>query len=251
MNKKTETDWDSPDRWYDKLVGEKGHYYHQTIIFPNLFKILGTEKIDSWLDLGCGNGVLARHLPKSVEYIGIDAAKDLLAQANLGSPKTARFFHCDAAKKLPLEKTDFSHGSFILSLQNMEDGFGAIASASKHLKSGGKLILVLNHPSFRIPRQSEWGYDEKTKIQYRRINGYMGSLKIPISMQPGKKTNFTTYSFHNPLSTYTHWLKEASLHILYIEEWSSDKKSEGGRAKAENRARLEFPLFLAIIAEKK
>jgi ubiquinone/menaquinone biosynthesis C-methylase UbiE len=250
MAKKTVTSWDSPDRWYDKLVGEKGHHYHQTIIFPNLFKILGSEKIDSWLDLGCGNGVLARHLPKTVEYIGIDAAKDLLTQAKEASPKTANFFLGDAAKKLPLEKTDFSHASFILSLQNMEDGRAAISSASKHLRSGGKIILVLNHPSFRIPRQSEWGYDEKTKTQYRRINAYMSPLKIPISMQPGKKTSFTTYSFHRPLSTYTHWLKDASLHILSIEEWCSDKKSEGGRAKSEDRARLEFPLFLALIAEK-
>jgi ubiquinone/menaquinone biosynthesis C-methylase UbiE len=251
VDKKIKTDWDSPDRWYDKLVGEKGHHYYQAVIFPKLFKLLESETIDSWLDLGCGNGVLARHLPSSVEYIGIDAAKDLLVQAERGSPKTARFIHADAAKKLPLEKMDFSHASFILSLQNMEDGSKAISLASKHLKIGGKLVLVLNHPSFRIPRQSEWGYDEKTKIQYRRVNAYMSSFKIPISMQPGKKTNFTTYSFHNPLSTYTHWLKAASLHILSIEEWCSDKKSEGSRSKAEDRARLEFPLFLALFAEKK
>jgi len=249
MRKKTETDWDSPDRWYDKLVGEKGHHYHQAVIFPQLFKLLISEKIDSWLDLGCGNGVLSRQLPKTVQYVGIDAAKDLIANAKRES--NGQFVHADVTKKLPLEKTDFSHASFILSLQNMEEGKQAILNASKHLKSGGKLFLVLNHPSFRIPRQSEWGYDEKTKIQYRRLNAYMSPLKIPIAMQPGKQTGFTTYSFHNPLSTYTHWLKEASLQILSIEEWCSDKKSEGGRAKSEDRARLEFPLFLCLVAEKK
>jgi hypothetical protein len=132
----------------------------------------------------------------------------------------------------------------------MEDGRSAIASAARHLKPKGKLILVLNHPAFRIPRQSAWGYDEKTKTQYRRINAYMKPLKIPIAMHPGKKESFTTYSFHHPLSTYTHWLEKSSFSILSIEEWCSDKKSEGGRAKAEDRARLEFPLFLALIAEK-
>jgi SAM-dependent methyltransferase len=195
--------------------------------------------------------VLARHLPKTVVYVGIDLAKDLLAQAKQNSPKTAQFLLGDATKELPLEKTDFSHASFILSLQNMENGQEAIASASKHLKKDAKLILVLNHPCFRIPRQTEWSYDEKIKMQYRRVNAYMSSLNIPIPMQPGKKTDFTTYSFHHPLSTYTHWLQDASLHILSIEEWCSDKKSEGSRAKSEDRARLEFPLFLALLAEKK
>ena len=244
------TSWDSPDRWYDNLVGEKGHYYHQSLIFPNLFKILSGEKIDSWLDLGCGNGVLSRHLPKTVEYFGVDNGKGLLAAAKDASPKSAQFFLGDVTKKIPVEKTDFSHASFILSLQNMEDGQKAIAGASKHLRADGKLILVLNHPSFRIPRQTEWGYDEKTKIQYRRINAYMSPLKIPIAMHPGKKESISTYSFHHPLSTYTHWLKEAHLQILSIEEWCSDKKSEGGRAKSEDLARLEFPLFLTLIAKK-
>ena len=248
--KKITTDWDSPDRWYDQLVGEKGHHYHQEVIFPRLFKQIDVKTIDSWLDLGCGNGVLARHLPKTVDYVGLDAAKDLLTKARQQSPKTAHFIHADVTKKLPLEKIDFSHASFILSLQNMEAGAQAIANGSTHLRKGGILILVLNHPSFRIPRQTEWGYDERTKTQYRRINGYMSPMKIPISMQPGKKTNFTTYSFHHPLSTYTEWLKAASMHILSIEEWCSDKTSVGAKAKSENRARLEFPLFLCLIAEK-
>ena len=34
------------------------------------------------------------------------------------------------------------------------------------------------------------------------------------------------------------------------EEWISDKRSMGKRAGMENRAREEFPLFLAILAKK-
>ncbi len=90
------TSWDSSDRWYDGLVGDKGHYYHQAVIFPHLFKMLGNEKIESWLDLGCGNGVLAKHLPKTVEYVGVDSAKGLL-------PKTPQFILGDATQKIPLQ----------------------------------------------------------------------------------------------------------------------------------------------------
>jgi hypothetical protein len=150
-----------------------------------------------------------------------------------------------------LQKADFDAAIFILSLQNMEHGQNAIAQASQHLKPNGKLLLVLNHPCFRIPRQSDWGYEEQAKLQYRKINSYMSAMTIPIATHPGKgKDSPTTFSFHHPLSTYTKWLQENGLSILSIEEWCSDKESEGGRARAENRARKEFPLFLAILAQK-
>jgi hypothetical protein len=35
-----------------------------------------------------------------------------------------------------------------------------------------------------------------------------------------------------------------------MEEWTSDKVSVGKAAKGENRARAEFPLFMAIRAVK-
>jgi hypothetical protein len=38
--------------------------------------------------------------------------------------------------------------------------------------------------------------------------------------------------------------------IEKIEEWVSDKKSEGGKAAMEDKARAEFPLFMAIAAKK-
>ena len=117
-----------------------------------------------------------------------------------------------------------------------------------HLQKGGRFAIVMNHPCFRIPRQSSWGFDEATKLQYRRMNGYMSPQKIPIEMHPGAQKQATTWSFHHPLSDYSKWLYEAGFSIERIEEWCSDKVSTGGNAKAENRARKEFPLFLSIIA---
>src|SRR5579872_4859138 len=55
--------WDSSENWYSSCVGEKGHYYHQTVVLPNVLRMLG--KFHSLLDLGCGQGVLARHLKES------------------------------------------------------------------------------------------------------------------------------------------------------------------------------------------
>lgn len=240
--------WDASEQWYTSCVGEKGHYYHQAVVLPNSLRLLG--KFTSLLDLGCGQGVLARHIPESVEYVGIDLSKALIASAKKMS-KQAQFFVGDATTELPIEKNDFERAAFILSLQNMERGQGAIQTAGRHVKKGGKLLIVMNHPCFRIPRQSGWGIDDQMKLQYRRINSYMSPQEIPIQTNPGKGgTSETTYSYHHPLSEYCSWLMGEKFVIGAMEEWCSDKKSEGGKAKMEDRARREIPLFLAILAIK-
>jgi ubiquinone/menaquinone biosynthesis C-methylase UbiE len=249
----TKTSWDPSEKWYGKLVGEKGHYYHQSLILPNLMRLMGIKdpKKTALLDIGCGSGVLARQLPKGIDYAGVDLSKGLLDQAKQQTPGM-KFIFADATKPLPIEKIDFDIATFILSLQNMENGKGAIEQAAKHLsKPGSKIFLILNHPAFRIPRQCEWSYDESKKLMSRQVNSYLSSLKIPIAMEPSKKEKSpTTYSFHNPLSTYITWLNESGFAITALEEWCSDKKSEGGRAKAEDRARLEIPMFMAIAATR-
>lgn len=247
----SDSSWESSKEWYADIVGEKGHYYHQSVIFPNLFRLLNLKEGDALLDIGCGQGVLARQLPKTVRYVGLDVSKSLIQEAKKKNKKEDLFFVADAEKPFPFDMSDFSAAVFLLSLQNMEHPEKALQSTASRLKEGGKLLLVLNHPCFRIPRHSSWQVDEKMKLQYRRVNTYLSPLKIPIQTHPGKGgTSPTTYSFHYPLSTLSKWIQEAGCTIALIEELCSDKKSEGKKAKMEDRARREFPLFLAILCQK-
>lgn len=240
--------WDSAESWYSGCVGEKGHYYHQAVVLPNALRLLDLNKNTSLLDLGCGQGVLARNIPKGIDYVGVDLSKKLIDEAKKTTKREATaFLTADASQSLPLEKTDFDRACFLLSLQNMENPEGAIATASRHLKAQGKLLLVLNHPCFRIPRQSGWGVDEQAKLQYRRMNGYMTPMKIPLQIHPGKGDEAgVTITYHHPLSQYMGWLQKYGFAAYALEEWCSDKVSEGGKARMENRARREIPLFLAL-----
>lgn len=246
----SETSWEGVKNWYDRIVGEKGHYFHQKIILPGVSRLLKLDGHSHLLDLGCGQGVLARHIPKEVNYLGIDISPSLIAEAKRydATPKR-RFLVSDVTKPLDL-KESFTHACMILCLQNMEDPQGALMNAAKHLAIGGKLLLVLNHPCFRIPRQSSWGDDEQNKSLYRRINRYMTSMKIPIAEKPGREDSQTTFSFHHSLSTLSGWLQKAGFAIHHLEEWCSDKMSTGANAKRENLARDEFPLFLTILSCK-
>lgn len=245
-----DTSWEKSSNWYKKIVGDDGHYFHQTIIFPKIKQLIDFSKINSVLDLACGQGIFERQIDQNKEYIGIDISRSLIKEASQKSlNRRHQFLVSDVSKDLPLKKNDFDLVIIILALQNIKNINGVIKNASKHLKKGGKFLIILNHPIFRIPRQSAWGVDSQNKIQYRRIDRYMSNLEIPISTNPGKfQKSEITWSFHNPLSKYSQLLFENGFLIEKIDEWVSEKKSTGPMAKMEDRARNEIPMFMAIVA---
>lgn len=250
MNKQ-DTSWENSAKDYHALVGTQGSYYHQRLILPHALRLLNLSASASLLELGCGQGILARNIPDSVTYFGLDASTSLIKTAkSLQQNSTKRYFKVqDVAKPFSLTKHNFSHCAIILALQNMPSFEAVIANAAAHLKSKGKLLIILNHPTFRIPKHSSWGMEPHT--QFRRIDRYMSPLKIPIDMTPGKETKTLTWSFHAPLSAYSSVFYRHHFLIEKIEEWVSDKTSVGKNAARENKAREEFPLFMGILLEKR
>lgn len=248
------TSWQGVSKWYQENVGESGHYYHQHVVIPGVLRLLDLHDGDSLLDLACGQGVLERAIKYPVTYVGVDAAGGLIAQAEKQKRQADHeFFTADVTKPikgLSAPEGGFSHAACILAVQNMEKPEGMFAQMSQHLQPGGVAVVVLNHPSFRIPRQSSWGIDETNKLQYRRVNRYLSPLKVPITAHPGQASSAVTWSFHQPLSAYVSMIAKNGLVIEGLEEWVSDKQSEGKAAKMENRGRSEFPLFLALRLRK-
>lgn len=245
------TSWQSSSATYNRQVGQLGSHYHQALLIPAALRLLGLQGGDSLLDLGCGQGVFSRHLPSSVKYHGLDLSTSLIKLANKYKGSSTHRFDVFDLTKPYRNPASFTHALFLLSLQNISDGRQAILNASTSLKSGGKLLLILNHPCFRIPRQSSWEIDSSNKIQYRRINRYLTPLEIPMQSNPSQGIrSAVTWNYHHSLSTYFNWLQQAGFHITTLEEYGSDKESLGKAAKMENRSRVEIPLFLSILAVK-
>lgn len=250
------TSWESVGKWYDSVVGEHGHYYHQHVVIPGVMKLLdfnSQSNRSALLDLACGQGILGRHLPQTVTYVGIDLAPSLIKSAQKYDIHPHHSYYVsDITQPLPNFNQKFTHSTIILALQNIEFPDKVFKEAAKQLADNAQLIIVLNHPYYRIARQSSWEIDEANKMQYRRVNRYMSPLKIPIKAHPSQgEASAASWSFHYPLSSYSKWLKEAGFSIELIEEWVSNKVSTGKAAKMENRSREEFPLFLTIAARKK
>lgn len=245
------TSWQKVAPWYNKITrGGEGHYYHQHVVVPGVLHLLSLSPVSNLLDLACGNGVLANSLPKSVKYTGVDLSESLIRTAkNEDKNSNHKYLIADVTGALTIPN-DFTHAVIILALQNIISPKEVFNNASQHLLSGGKFVIVLNHPAFRIPRQSSWGIDSERKIQYRRVDKYMSPMDIPININPSDRNSEVAVSYHHPLSMYSKMLKDAGFVIELIEEWTSDKESVGRAGRMENRSRAEIPLFMAIVAKK-
>lgn len=243
------TSWEKSADWYDRIIGERGSELYREVVIPRALDLLQPQRGERILDIGCGQGVFSRAISDGSGALvtGIDASRTLIQKARTYQGRTPiRYFDRDAADLGGLG--DFDAASAILCLQNLEHLDKVCSAAAAVLKPGGRMLWVLNHPAFRIPRQSSWGFEEERKIQYRRVDAYSSTLSIPIVMHPGKADSESTVSVHRSLDSLMAPGFAAGLTLAGLQEWHSHKESQPGpRARAENRARREFPLFLALL----
>ncbi|MBM3949291.1 MAG: class I SAM-dependent methyltransferase [SAR202 cluster bacterium] len=239
-------------RWYDALVGAKGSEYQQELVLPGVLRLLDLKKGERLLDLACGQGAFCRMAAcLGVEVTGLDASRDLIEAARKHPGPRIRYLVGDARSPDVLKGEAFDAIACILAIQNIEPIGPVFANCARLLRPGGRLALAMTHPAFRIPRQSGWDWDEGRKLLYRRVDSYLTPARIPITTHPGKTSGPVTWTFHRPLQEYVRAMAKAGLAVTALEEWASHKESQPGpRAKAEDRARLEIPLFLAIVSRK-
>lgn len=236
--------WGAVASWYDKHLNEVDTY-HEKVILPNLLRLIDAKKSDNILDLACGQGYFTRALEKSgANVTGVDIAAELIAIAKKESPLIP--YHVGSAENLSMcEDAMFTKALISLSIQNIEHIEKVMIEASRVLNKNGELHIVMNHPAFRIPKESSWGYDDKKKVQYRRIDQYLSNSNTAIDMHPGFSDSPQTISFHRPLQYYVKAFTKAGFVITKLEEWISHRASDSGpRANAENNSRKEIPLFL-------
>ncbi len=246
-----------------------GHY-QKTLILPNLLRLMNIKSGEKILDIGSGPGFFANEFAKKdAAVVGIELSKSLVEEAKKKYPDVK--FHAGSAESMSfLTGAGCDKAVATLALQNMDNPHKVLAECARVLKTSGKLYIVMTHPAFRVLKNSEWGWDPAPESatrsrygassvggrMYRKIYAYLSESKEKITMHPsmeqaGAPEGYTV-SFHRPLQTYFKLLKNSGFAVTTLEEWESNKKSEPGpRAKAEDVARREIPLFLFLEAEKR
>ncbi len=247
------TSWEGVSDWYADYLAKPGTIQAE-VVFPGVARLLACKPQSEHLDIACGEGSFAHYLLRKtpLTFTGLDASRSLIERARARRLPHSTFAVGDAANfAAAFAGRRFDSLSCILALQNIESLVDVFLEASQVLKPNAPFVFVLNHPCFRQPRQSGWGWDEARKLQYRRVDRYLEAYEMPIIAHPGSAPEVKTYSYHRSLEYYITALAQAGFVVDAMEEWTSPKVSTSGpRAKAENIARQEIPLFLAIRARK-
>jgi ubiquinone/menaquinone biosynthesis C-methylase UbiE len=246
------TDWGLVADWYDQLVGESGSEYHKEVIIPGVLRLLAAAQGDAVIDIACGQGVLCRALQaRGVAVTGVDAAAELIRAARRRGPADIHYEIADARQLTHFAAAKFTAAACVLAIQNIHPLPPVFQGIARILQPNGRLVIVMMHPCFRGPKETSWCWDESAKTQYRRIDRYLIPRKSPIVTHPGSNPNQYTWAFHQPIGAYVKALRQSGLLVDAMEEWPSHKRSTSGpRVAAENAARDEIPMFLAIRAIK-
>ena len=248
-----ETSWERVAAWYDGWVGDRGSAYHRQLAIPAVLDLLQPERGEEVLDVGGGQGVLATYLADAGASVTIVDASAKLISAAKGrhrSVRGARFLVGDARRLqavADVQAGSFDAAVFLLSIQDMDPLDDVVAGVDWALKPVSRVVLLMTHPAFRQPRHSGWGVDEGRKLTYRRIDGYLGEMAVPMKSLGGGPP---TRSFHRPISTYVNALAEAGFAtdaMLEVPDLPPDRRP-GRAVRGDARANAEIPIFLGLRA---
>jgi len=247
-----QTSWDTVADWYTDWVGEDGGRHHREQTIPAALHLLAPRPDEQILDVGAGPGVLATHIARAgAYYTGIDASPRLLDYARLHHGHHGRFLCADACtldQSPVLRAGTFDAAVFLLSIQDMDPLCDVLRCMAWALRGGGRVVIVMTHPCFRVPRLSGWGWDEARQSQYRRVDRYLSPLPVPMEAV-GRRGGGGTVRFHRPLQDYINGLAHYGFFIDRLDEIATYKAPrKGPRSKAEGRAIDEIPVFLALRA---
>lgn len=242
--------------WYDGWVGEHGSAYHRQLAIPAVLDMLQPQPGEEILDVGGGQGVLAPYLTEAGSRVTVvDASPTLIAAAKRRHPRLAHVrFVVGDARRLPavvgVEPGGYDAAVFLLSIQDMDSLDDVVRGVDWALADRSRVVLLMTHPAFRQPRHSGWGFDEGRRLTYRRIDGYLAEMAVPMKSLGGGPP---TRSFHRPIGAYVNALAEAGFltdAMLELPDLPPDRRP-GTAARGDARANAEIPIFLGLRAVRR
>lgn len=193
------------------------------------------------LDVGCGEGRLARDLGAlGHDVAAVDASPTMVAAARDLAPEME--LHLANAAELPF--ADESAGLVVafMSFQDVDDLDGAMREAARVLASGGRICLAIVHPL-----NSAGAFESRTADSRFVIEGsyFDESVTDQTFERDGLAMRFV--SKHRPLQTYADALIS---HGLSIERLREVALPESGFHSEHSSRWQRIPLFLHVRAVK-
>ncbi len=234
--------WEANARWWQEgfTAGADPEYEEQIIPLAREH-LAGATRV---LDVGCGEGQIARLVRGAERVIGVDPtwAQLVEARARGGQPAYARA----GASALPFASATFDAVVACLVFEHIRDVDGAIAEVARVLDPGGRFVFFLNHPLLQTPN-SGWIDDQilDPPEQYWRIGPYLVEDE---TLEEVQKDVFIPF-IHRPLSRYVNALAANGLTIVSMSE---PAPPPGFLARAnEYRDAATIPRLLLLVTERR
>ncbi|KRE39156.1 methyltransferase [Janibacter sp. Soil728] len=164
---------------------------------PAVLDLLGDVAGRRILDAGCGSGPLLSDLKRrGASVAGFDASPAMirLARERLGDAADLKV--ADLTQPLPYDDEAFDDALAVLVLHYLEDWSRPLAELRRVLVSGGRLIVVVNHPAIPPVMYPEVNYFETVPNEEKYdFDGFSATLTIWYRSLSAMSKSFTAAGF--------------------------------------------------------
>lgn len=211
-------EWDQVAEDYSQLIGKEGDFFRQVLITPEILDVVGGLTAGSTvLDLGCGDGYVARLLSqKSLKLIGVDYSERLIELAKQ-KQSPGEFIVADITKPLLLNDR-FDLIISVLALMDVSDLKAAYSNAINILRPNGILLVFITHPAFNRP-SGRWAKTWLDKLLRRspfiRIDKYGDEIKQRFKIMTCR---YPITNWHRSLTEYIQIPIDMGLELMQFKE---------------------------------
>jgi SAM-dependent methyltransferase len=195
--------YDAFARWYHEWIAEPS----EDPVAGSLIGVIGKVSGQRILDLGCGQGRIARHLVGlgAAEVVGVELSVEMLAHA--GETPNVRYLRADATTIDWWDGVPFDGVVSSMALMDIDDLPGAVRTAATTLRPGGWFAWSVNHPAF-------------PGVEHVRSSWPTGGSYFDEGLwfTDGDGVRGTVGANHRTLSTYFDTLLDAGLALERVEE---------------------------------
>jgi SAM-dependent methyltransferase len=198
--------------YLESILGkERGDYLRNKLLTPHMMRILGPLDGLKVLDVGCGEGYLARRMArKGARVWAFDWMDKLISHARQEEQRGRlgiTYAVADASRRFPCPPA-FNVVVANMVLKDMPRIHTAVSEAYRVLRKGGRFILSILHPCFSM-NSSQWRARKSIRKGRRRVSY---ELEAPYtSRQEFLKTvsgsRAEIVHFHRPISYYVFLLR--------------------------------------------